>query len=106
MKKILALLLAATVFTGSVMAQQPQTAPAPKTTTKPAPEKKAPPAEKKADGSVAGASVQDSGSAAKHTKKDGTPDKRYKENQKVKKDGTPDMRYKENKPSTAPSPAK
>lgn len=30
-------------------------------------------------------------------KKDGTPDKRYKENKHVKKDGTPDMRYKENK---------
>jgi hypothetical protein len=33
-----------------------------------------------------------------HLKKDGTPDKRYKENkQHLKKDGTPDMRYKENK---------
>jgi hypothetical protein len=38
------------------------------------------------------------------TKKDGTPDKRYKENKNagsetkhVKKDGTPDKRYKENK---------
>ena len=30
-------------------------------------------------------------------KKDGTPDKRYKENQKLKKDGTPDKRYKTNK---------
>ncbi|UOU99068.1 hypothetical protein MUU74_03725 [Chryseobacterium daecheongense] len=30
-------------------------------------------------------------------KKDGTPDKRYKENKKLKKDGTPDKRYKENK---------
>ncbi|WP_143885530.1 hypothetical protein [Chryseobacterium binzhouense] len=30
-------------------------------------------------------------------KKDGTPDKRYKENQKLKKDGTPDKRYKVNK---------
>lgn len=35
-------------------------------------------------------------SAAK-MKKDGTPDKRYKENKKLKKDGTPDKRYKENK---------
>jgi hypothetical protein len=37
---------------------------------------------------------------AKHLKKDGTPDKRYKENknQHLKKDGTPDKRYKENKP--------
>lgn len=30
-------------------------------------------------------------------KKDGTPDKRYKEAQHLKKDGTPDMRYKTNK---------
>ncbi|WP_392437008.1 hypothetical protein ACF3N7_08625 [Cruoricaptor ignavus] len=33
----------------------------------------------------------------RHLKKDGTPDKRYKENKKLKKDGTPDRRYKENK---------
>ncbi|MBS1949149.1 MAG: hypothetical protein JST47_15420 [Bacteroidetes bacterium] len=42
-----------------------------------------------------------------HTKKDGTPDKRFKENKEasqakpaathLKKDGTPDKRYKENK---------
>ena len=30
-------------------------------------------------------------------KKDGTPDKRYTENQKLKKDGTPDKRFNENK---------
>lgn len=30
-------------------------------------------------------------------KKDGTPDKRYKENKHLKADGTPDKRYKENK---------
>ncbi len=30
-------------------------------------------------------------------KKDGTPDKRYKENQTLKKDGTPDKRFKQNK---------
>ncbi|NUY82218.1 hypothetical protein HUK80_15040 [Flavobacterium sp. MAH-1] len=30
-------------------------------------------------------------------KKDGTPDKRYKQKVHVKKDGTPDKRYKENK---------
>jgi hypothetical protein len=34
-------------------------------------------------------------------KKDGTPDKRYKENKKLKKDGTPDKRYKENQASPA-----
>jgi hypothetical protein len=41
-------------------------------------------------------------------KKDGTPDKRYKENKTTtvtttgptKKDGTPDMRYKTNKKKT------
>lgn len=38
-----------------------------------------------------------------HLKKDGTPDKRFKENKAAKtegpkkKDGTPDMRYKQNK---------
>lgn len=33
----------------------------------------------------------------KHLKKDGTPDKRYKENKHLKKDGTPDKRFKENR---------
>ena len=33
-------------------------------------------------------------------KKDGTPDKRYKENKHLKKDGTPDKRYKANKADT------
>jgi uncharacterized protein YxeA len=42
-----------------------------------------------------------------HTKKDGTADKRYKENKHKKKDGTADKRYKENKTKTAtPPPAK
>lgn len=42
-------------------------------------------------------------SSSTHLKKDGTADKRYKDNKKTaakvhtKKDGTPDMRYKENK---------
>lgn len=35
------------------------------------------------------------------TKKDGTPDKRYKANQNLKKDGTPDKRFKENKSTGA-----
>jgi hypothetical protein len=45
------------------------------------------------------------------TKKDGTPDRRFKENKHVKKDGTPDKRYKENKekdkkaqPAGSPTP--
>jgi hypothetical protein len=33
-------------------------------------------------------------------KKDGTPDKRYKENKHLKKDGTPDKRYKTNSADT------
>lgn len=42
-----------------------------------------------------------------HVKKDGTPDKRFKENKEkkhLKKDGTPDERFKENKKSK-PAPA-
>lgn len=35
-----------------------------------------------------------------HVKKDGTADKRFKENKHKKKDGTPDKRYKENKGDT------
>ncbi len=42
-------------------------------------------------------SVKTNSSSAGKVKKDGTPDKRYKENKKLKKDGTPDKRYKENK---------
>ena len=42
---------------------------------------------------------KDKTTAAK-TKKDGTPDKRYKENKHLKKDGTPDKRYKSNKADT------
>lgn len=33
-------------------------------------------------------------SSAVKLKKDGTPDKRFKANQRLKKDGTPDRRYK------------
>jgi hypothetical protein len=53
---------------------------------------------------------------AQHIKKDGTPDRRYKENKSysapsnyssstthLKKDGTPDRRYKENKSYSASS---
>jgi len=34
-----------------------------------------------------------------HLKKDGTPDRRYKENKKLTKAGKPDMRYKSNNPN-------
>lgn len=37
---------------------------------------------------------------ASKTKKDGTPDKRFKENKHLKKDGTPDKRYKVNQTDT------
>lgn len=43
---------------------------------------------------------------ATHLKKDGTPDKRFKNNKTpkgpVKKDGTADMRYKANKVASTP----
>lgn len=72
-------------------------------------------AQTKTDAKAAGAKVEKAAPAAKAaaapaakaaapTKKDGTPDMRYKENKETakpagptKKDGTPDMRYKENK---------
>lgn len=78
MKKLM-LLIAAIIMmnTGNVFAQSAQQAPA---ATQTAP-------------------------AAKHMKKDGTPDMRYKENKSstthTKKDGTPDKRYKENKMKVA-----
>lgn len=52
------------------------------------------------------ASDKSTAHAAGPLKKDGTPDKRYKANQRdsagpAKKDGTPDMRYKANKKKAA-----
>ncbi|WP_295116643.1 hypothetical protein [uncultured Chitinophaga sp.] len=51
--------------------------------------------------------------ATENVKKDGTPDKRYKENKETaktegpkKKDGTPDKRYKENKEAKVEGPMK
>lgn len=67
---------------GFATAQQtaPATSPAPHQTTK----------------TVKAPEAKTAKPAAK-MKKDGTPDKRYKENKKLKKDGTPDKRYKQNK---------
>jgi len=54
-------------------------------------------------------------STGRPTKKDGTPDKRFKENKEnneakpqgqLKKDGTPDKRFKENKAAKPEGPAK
>lgn len=69
-------------------------------------------AQTKTDAKAAGAKVEKAAPAAKTatpTKKDGTPDMRYKENKEAvkpagptKKDGTPDMRYKENKAPATP----
>ncbi|MBS1780353.1 MAG: hypothetical protein JST70_13560 [Bacteroidetes bacterium] len=85
MKKLLSLMLALLITTGITFAQNTDKNAKP---AKPATEMKG------------------------KTKKDGTPDMRYKENKeagkkeaagatdkgtKMKKDGTPDMRYKENK---------
>lgn len=90
MKKIFALLLAVGVFATTSFAQ---TKPAAKT---PAPVKK------EAVKTTQKPKVATTTTAP--TKKDGTPDKRYKENKATakptgptKKDGTPDKRYKENK---------
>lgn len=50
---------------------------------------------------VADAKVKDSDVKSSSTnvklKKDGTPDRRFKQSKKLKKDGTPDMRFKTNK---------
>ncbi len=83
MKKLVSLLLLFAFITSFGMAQVPA-----KTTS----------------GGMASGAVHAKQSMA-GMKKDGTPDKRYKANQKakpmvagpMKKDGTPDMRYKKNK---------
>lgn len=79
MKKLLTFILALVMTATGVIAQQKATA----------------------QQQPATATAQKKTANAKHLKKDGTPDKRYKENKKAsapkKKDGTPDMRYKENK---------
>jgi hypothetical protein len=66
MKKILLLLLLATIGVLPINAQQKKPVQTPKTTAAP-------------------------------LKKDGTPDKRYKQNKHLKKDGTPDKRFKQHK---------
>jgi hypothetical protein len=95
MKKFMTFLAALALSTGLSFAQDT------KAKTTKAPEKKeatqAPAKAKESDGK--GEAV-----SGTHLKKDGTPDKRYKENKNpkpaagpTKKDGTPDMRYKSNK---------
>jgi hypothetical protein len=77
MKKLKALMIAAAfLIVGTTFAQTAQPAPTPA-------------AKKEVKAKPANAAVK--------TKADGTPDKRYSENQKLKADGTPDKRYSENK---------
>jgi hypothetical protein len=82
MRKLMLAVMAMIGFTLTASAQQ-----APKKTDKAAKETKAPAAKKE--------------EAKTPLKKDGTPDKRFKENKEakgpLKKDGTPDKRFKENK---------
>ncbi|HTI09071.1 MAG TPA: hypothetical protein VL832_10955 [Puia sp.] len=105
MKKIVLLASLLLAFTGFSFAQ---TTPAPpakaktaKTTKKPATASATTPA-----ATATPATPAKPATAAGPTKKDGTPDMRYKANkdaaktppQHLKADGTPDKRYKENKP--------
>lgn len=87
MKKIICVLLAMTMAFSGVFAQDAA--------------KKQKPAAKKTEAAPAADKSADKGAKMK---KDGTPDKRYKENKEakpaagpMKKDGTPDLRYKANK---------
>ncbi|MCT2563182.1 hypothetical protein [Chryseobacterium herbae] len=93
MKKLLTAMSLA-LGLGFATAQQtaPATTAAPHHTTKTV---KAP-AAKTAQPAATAKPAQPAQPAAK-MKKDGTPDKRYKENKNLKKDGTPDKRYKANK---------
>ena len=132
MKMIFSLALSLFLGFGALQAQTKSTAPAttpskstaaPKSQGKPAtqvaPSKSTAPAAGKPSQQPAGKPNAQAGASqpklqpvkgaeAGKTKKDGTPDRRYKENKKLKKDGTPDMRYKQNKsaaPKTATKPA-
>lgn len=77
------LITALFLFIGLGISQAQQVAPATKAAPKTTKAAKAP--------------AKSAAKPAAKLKKDGTPDKRYRENQKLKKDGTPDKRFKENK---------
>ncbi|MCJ7934293.1 MAG: hypothetical protein MUW56_11805 [Chryseobacterium sp.] len=97
MKKLLS---AMSLILGLGLATAQQTAPATHTTAHPTVKtvKTTKPAEAKpaAMKTAKPAEVKPAQPAVK-LKKDGTPDKRYKDSKHLKKDGTPDKRYKENK---------
>lgn len=95
MKKIVALLFLVCFSTTLIFAQDAKTA-------------QKEPSKKAATAAAKGVKADNKATppTAAPTKKDGTPDMRYKENKEAakatpagptKKDGTPDMRYKENK---------
>jgi hypothetical protein len=88
------LLTAMSIVLGLGFATAQQTAPA--TKAAPHPTAKTAKAAKPAPTATAAKPASTAAPAAK-MKKDGTPDKRYKDNKNLKKDGTPDKRYKANK---------
>jgi len=104
MKKIIAILMMVCFSTTMIFAQKAKPA-AKKPVTETKATKAATPAK-----AAAPASATTPAKAAVPTKKDGTPDNRYKVNKvaaksapagPTKKDGTPDMRYKANKEAAA-----
>ena len=118
MKKVLFAIAIASLSLVQVNAQQTdKAAPATKKTTseKQATPAKATPAKDKATATPAkdkatAAPTKDKATATPAAnsgdvklKKDGTPDKRFKENKHLKKDGTPDKRYKGVKKSDKPA---
>lgn len=111
MKKLLVAIIAFLSVTTFVNAQtvttsQPRTAVKAKAKSTVAPATTLQPAAKpaaKAAGNAASTATKATAAAPAggtvHLKKDGTVDRRFKNNGHLKKDGTPDMRYKENKKS-------
>ncbi len=98
MKKIILACLI-TLFTGGALfAQQTQPAQEKGKTAKKEATHATTHAAKAADHQKQAATTAPSATATTaHLKKDGTPDKRYKQHKHMKKDGTPDKRFKENK---------
>ena len=97
MKKLLS---AMSLILGLGLATAQQTAPATNAQAHPPVKttvKAVKPAEVKVAKPAMDAKAAKPASPAAKMKKDGTPDKRYKENKHLKKDGTPDKRYKVNK---------
>ena len=93
MKKLLTA-LSVILFLGSASAQQ--VTPAKKEITPPVKSVKLQTAKTEASTKPAMAVKPAGTNSALKMKKDGTPDRRFKANQKLKKDGTPDKRFKEN----------